>query len=176
VAAIVLAVRWGGRRWKGLGKTTSNKQAILLSIGQCAAICLAAATSAFAYHFINDEGLLLRGTSTANIQQAYRATFIPKLTTAKTNQLLIEKAALFVDPRPDYIFKTSHLRDAINLPGYFTKDERANVMAGIEKGKQIVVYCDNSTRHLGDATATWLKDDGFTNIAIYRDKWEQWAK
>jgi rhodanese-related sulfurtransferase len=175
-AAIVLAVRWGGRRWKWLGKTTSNKQAILFSIGQCAVICLAAATSAFAYHFINDEGVLLRGTSTANIQQAYRATFIPKLTTAKTHRWLAEKAALFVDPRPDYIFKKNHLQDAINVPAYFTKDERATAMTGIDKNKQIVVYCDDSTRRLGEAVALRLSIDGFAGVVIYRGKWEQWTK
>jgi len=172
---IVLAARWGRRRLPGLRKALSSKQAILVSIGQCAAIGLAAAASAVAYQSINDEGLLTRGEATASIQKAYEATFIPKLTTAKARRLFAEKAAEFVDPRPDYMFKTDHLRDAINVPAYFTKDERTKAMARIDKGKQIVVYCDDSTRRLADIAASRLATDGFSNVTIYRGKWEQWA-
>jgi rhodanese-related sulfurtransferase len=175
-AVIVLAARWGRRRLPGLRKALSSKQAILLSIGQCAAIGLAAAASAVAYQSISDEGLLTSGQATASIQKAYEATFIPKLTTARAHRLFAEKAADFVDPRPDYMFKTDHPRDAINVPAYFTKDERAKAMAGIDKGKQIVVYCDDSTRQLANIAATRLAADGFSNVTIYRGKWEQLNK
>jgi len=174
-AIIVLAARWGRRRFSGLRKALSSKQAILVSIGQCAAIGIAAAASAIAYQSINDEGLLARGQATASIQKAYEATFIPKLTTAKAYRLFAEKAAEFVDSRPDYMFKTDHMRGAINVPAYFTKDERAKAMAGIDKGKQIVVYCDDSTRRLADIAAAQLAADGFSNVTIYRGKWEQWV-
>ncbi len=174
-AVIVLAARWGRRRLPVLRRALSSKQAILVSIGQCAAIGLAAAASALAYQSINDEGLLTDGQATASIQKAYEATFIPKLTTARALRLFAEKAAEFVDPRPDYMFKTDHLRDAINVPAYFTQDERAKAMAGIDKGKQIVVYCDDSTRRLADIAAAQLAADGFSNVTIYRGKWEQWG-
>ena len=170
--AIVLVVRRGQRRLTRLNKAVSAKQAILLSIVQCGVVGLAAAASAFAYHSTTDEGMLLRKTSTANIQQAYRATFIPKIATAKAKRLSAEKAAVFVDPRPDYIFGISHLLDAINVPAYMTKEERAKATAGIDKNKQVVVYCDDSTRRLADVVASRLSTDGFSGVVIYRGKWE----
>jgi hypothetical protein len=77
-AVIVLAVRYGRRHLFGLRKTTSKKQMLLLSFGQCAVLVIAAVLGALAYHSINDEGLLLRRKATETIQQAHKASLTHK--------------------------------------------------------------------------------------------------
>jgi hypothetical protein len=71
-AASVCVVRFGRRRFPGL-QPISGKQAILLSFAQCAVLVLASAFIAFAYHFINDEGLLKRPQATKAVQLAYQS-------------------------------------------------------------------------------------------------------
>jgi len=172
-AAIVLAVRWGRRRLSACRAVVSRKQTLLLSFGQCAVLILAAISCGFAYHYINDEGLIVRWQATTWIQEAYRASFIPKVGDRQIRLLLAENSTIFVDPRPDYDFKTRHLKGAVNIPSYLTDDERIKTIGQIDKKARIIVYCTGSTRRLADIVASRLLSDGFPNVMIYKGKWER---
>ncbi len=84
-AAVILSVRWVRSRFFRFGQEISRRKAFFLSLSQCAILVLAAASFAFAYNFINDEGLLLRKEAAENIQKAYQSSFVSK-TSAKKSQ------------------------------------------------------------------------------------------
>jgi rhodanese-related sulfurtransferase len=172
-AAIVLAARCGRRRLVGCLAAASRRQTLLLSLGQCTVLTLAAISCGFAYHYINDEGFIARRQATTWIQEAYQANFIPKIGDRQARRLLAEKNAVFVDPRPDYDFKTRHLKDSLNIPSYLTDNDRIKTMGQIDKKARIIVYCTDSTRRLADIVASRLLSDGFSNVMIYKGKWER---
>ncbi len=172
---VVLAVRWGRRHLFGIRRAMNRKKVLLLSLGQCAALILTAAVGAFVYHSINEEGLLAFQEATASVQQAHRANFIPKLSTSQTHRLLAEREAVFIDPRPDYAFNASHLKDAISIPPNATDDDRTNIMGRIDKNARIIVYCRKTDYRLAGILATKLLSDGFSNVQIYKGNWVQWT-
>ncbi|MFH1370307.1 MAG: cysteine peptidase family C39 domain-containing protein [Planctomycetota bacterium] len=182
---VVLAVRVGRRRWHGhSGRALTGwkpvpqanlKKVFLLSFGQCAALILTAAACAFAYHSINEEGLLAFQEATASVKEAHQANFIPKLSNGEIRRLLIDGEAVFIDPRPDYNFKTSHLKDAINIPPDATENDRVKTMGRIDKDSRIVVYCRETDYRQAGILASELLSDGFIDVHIYKGNWIQWS-
>jgi predicted double-glycine peptidase len=73
IAAGVFAVRFSQCRFRRIQLLT-RKQVVLWSFIQCSILILASALIAFAYHSINDEGLLKRPQTTKAIQLAYQPT------------------------------------------------------------------------------------------------------
>ncbi len=174
VILLVLLIRRQVIRRQSKQPVTSRKQTIWLSVGEGATLLLAAFAVAFAYNSINDEGLLAYKEGTANIQKAYQATFIPKLTNSQAQRLFANQQTVFVDPRQDYEFKAGHLKDSINVPAYMTKDEIIKAMGTIDKSTELVVYCSYSNRLFADIVACGLINDGFTNVRIYKGNWDNW--
>lgn len=173
--AVILAVRWGRKHLLGF-QSVICKKAILLSIAQCAALILTATAGAFAYHSLDEEGLLVCREATASVKEAHRANFIPKLSTSQARRLFINGKATFIDPRPDHIFNANHLKDAINIPPNAKDDDRVRIMGRIDKNAPLIVYCQSSNYRQAGALAVKLLSDGFSNVQIYKGNWIQWTK
>jgi rhodanese-related sulfurtransferase len=165
--AVVLAVRWGRKQLLGFQSVT-GKRAILLSIAQCAALILTATAGTFAYHSLDEEGLLVCREATASVKEAHRANFIPKISNREIRRLLANGEAIFIDPRPDYNFKTSHLKDAMNIPPNATDNDRVKIMARIDKNAPLIVYCQSSNYRQAGNLAVKLLSDGFLDVQIYK--------
>lgn len=174
VAVVVLAVRGGRRFFLRSRPVLSRKKMLLLSFGQCAALIVAAIVGAFAYHSINEEGLLAFREATASIQQAHRANFIPKLSARQVRRLFAEHGAAFIDPRPDFVFKTNHLKNAINIPPGTTDDTLAKMTERIDKNTSVVVYCYKTDCRQASDLAARILSDGFINVQIYKGNWVKW--
>jgi rhodanese-related sulfurtransferase len=173
-AVVVLAVRWGRRLFLRSHSALSRKKMFLLSFGQCAILILISAVAAFAYHSMNEEGLLAFGEATASIQQAHQANFIPKLSTIKARRLFAEDGVVFIDPRPEFVFKANHIEGAINIPADATGDIPAKIRGRIDKDTRIVVYSRKAEYRQASDLAVRLLSDGFTNVQIYKGNWVKW--
>jgi len=176
VTAIVLAIRWTRRRFLSSRKVASRKRALFLSFGWCSALVVVATLASLTFHSFSDNGMLLRRQATDFIQQAYRAAFIPKISTGKVRRLLADHRAVFVDPRPDYAFSTGHLKDAVNIPPYLTDDQWNKSTDRIDKKARIIVYCRDTDCRLAGIVASRLASDGFSGVLIYKGKWHQWTQ
>lgn len=172
--AVVLAVRLG-RQWLHGFQPVAAKKVILLSVAQCALLMLTATAGALAYHSINDEGLLAYPEATEFVKESHRVNFIPKVGDEEIRRLLANGKAIFIDPRPDYNFKTSHLKDAISIPPDATDDDRVKIMARIDKNAWIVVYCQRANYRQAGILATKFLSDGFTDVEIYKGNWVKWT-
>ena len=82
--------------------------------------------------------------------------------------------ALFVDARERSEYRVGHISGALNCP----VDEAGRLrlrMAGIPKDRKIAVYCLSSHCGKGHYLAVALKQQGFTDVTVYRDGWVKWS-
>jgi rhodanese-related sulfurtransferase len=169
----IISVRWVRKQFFCLPKGLSRKQSILLSFYQCAALALTAILFALVYNSINDTGLIIRKQAANSIQKSYQSTFLPKVGEGKARRLIEKQQALFIDARPDFAFKTNHIKNAINVPSNLTDNERVITMSKIAKNARIIVYCQDPRCRQADNLAIKLISDGFTNVTIYKGKLER---
>jgi len=174
-AAAVIAVRWGRQYFFRSRPALNRRKTLLLSLGQCVVLILTAAAGAIAYNSINEEGLLAFKKAIASIQQAHQANFIPKLSGGELRRLLINSQAVFIDPRPEFFFKTNHLKDAINIPPGTTGDALAKITGRIDKNAPVVVYCLKADYQWAGDLAVKLLSDGFTSVRIYKGNRIKWS-
>lgn len=172
--AVVLVISLVRRKLVRFSKM-SGRALFGLSMAQGAGLVLAAVLAGFVYHFFDEAGFLARADATACIRQAYRGSFIPRVSKVEVRRLLSDEEAVFVDARPSYVFKAERLAGVINIPLGTGGDERQEALAGVDKKARIIVYCQNSGCMFAEMVAVQLLSDGFSNVALYRGGREDWV-
>jgi rhodanese-related sulfurtransferase len=144
-----------------------------IAMAQCIVISFLAALAAVLYNFVNDGGYFAHNDATASIQQAHVANFIPKVSERKVHKLLNDDT-IFIDARLARDYKAGHIRGAISVPVDANDLERQKVTADIPKDSRIVMYCQSSRCKYAEIVAIKLKDDGFSDISIFKGGWVEW--
>jgi rhodanese-related sulfurtransferase len=126
------------------------------------------------YHFTNDEGLLANANATAAIQQAHTGNFIPKIGERKVHKLL-DSDTVFIDARRARDYKAGHLERAISVPVDANDVGRQKATAEIPKDSPIVMYCQSASCKYAEIVAIKLKNEGYSNISIFKGGWAEWA-
>jgi rhodanese-related sulfurtransferase len=169
----ILALHWA-KRW--LPEELLNTRFLLfgVSVIQVSAFALIALLCGMLYHFVNDAGLLANANATASIQQAHVGNFIPKINEKNVRKLL-GSDAVFIDARLIRDYKAGHLKGAISVPADANDVERQKATANIPKNAHIVLYCQSAGCKFAEKVAIKLKNDGFSNISIYKGGWVEWV-
>ena len=127
------------------------------------------------YHSINEEGFLVNENAVASVQLAHAGAFFPKVNLKRVKQLM-EEDAVFIDARRKRDFKAGHLKDAINLQVDTDEAQRIEIMKKTSKSAKLIIYCQSNGCLYAEEVAVQLKDDGFTDISIFKGGWEKWKK
>lgn len=172
-SVIILIVHWAKRRLPSVWNM-SRSQVCGLSAAQGASFAFVALLCGMVYHFVNDAGLLANAEATATIQQAHAGRFIPKIGERKVRSLL-EGGAVFIDARFGRDYEAGHLEGAISVPVDASDVELQKATADIAKDSPIVVYCQSSKCKHAEIVAIKLKDEGYSNISIFRGGWGEWV-
>jgi len=175
VSVVIVCVLRLVRRRPAAARRLSARGLFGLSVAQGAGFVLAAGAAGFTYHFFNDAGFLARANATANIRQAYRSSFIPRLSRRRVRGLLDDNKAVFVDARPSYAPEAGRLTGAVSIPIDTPSGKRHEALADVDKNAPIVVYCQRSACSYAEAMAVRLISDGFLNVSIYRGGWDDWV-
>jgi rhodanese-related sulfurtransferase len=80
----------------------------------------------------------------------------------------------FVDARDLGEYNAGHIKGAICCPASDVGRWRMH-MAGIDPRTPIVVYCAEASCGKGEYVATFLLENGFTDVSLYRDGWAKWT-
>jgi len=171
--AVILALHWA-KRWLPEAMLNSRGKLFGLSFGQGVAFAFTALLCGMLYHFANDAGLLANTNAIASIQQAHAGNFIPKISEKKVYKLL-DSNAVFIDARFARDYKAGHLEGAISVPVDANDLERQKVTADIPKGSRIVMYCQSSGCKFAEKVAIKLKNEGYSNISIFKGGWAEWV-
>ena len=173
MTGIILMVHWGRRQWLQSGRVVSSHQLLGFSLAQGIGLVVISLVFGMIYHFANDAGFLANANATASIQQAHAGNFIPKISERKVQKLL-DSDTVFIDARFARDYKAGHLKGALSIPVDGNDVERQEATADIPKDSRIVMYCQSSRCKYAEIVAIKLKDDGFSNISVFKGGWVEW--
>jgi rhodanese-related sulfurtransferase len=85
-------------------------------------------------------------------------------------------AALFIDARSPEDFRAGHIKGALNLPNQAFDEVFPEVAEKVEKGGQLITYCDGKECILAQALARKLYELGFQNVSYLANGWTSWRE
>ncbi len=101
----------------------------------------------------------------------------PFLTFAQAKELFEDKDnVIFVDARYPEDYETGHIPGAVLLPFEMYDDYWPGVEPRLPKNKRIVTYCSGEECELSLFLARLLRDNGYTDVAIFYGgalKWQE---
>jgi rhodanese-related sulfurtransferase len=171
--AVIAILHWAKQRQLLLTSVNSRSKLFGLSILQTAGFVVIALLCGLVYHFANDEGFLAHANATTSVQQAHLGSFVPKISSKKVAKL-INSDTVIIDARFARDFEAGHIEGAVNVPVDIGDKGFRAAMVDIDKNARIVVYCQSAGCPFAVKTAKRLKDNGFSNISIFKGGWNEW--
>lgn len=92
----------------------------------------------------------------------------------KAKGMFLAKSALFIDARPEKLYKKGTILGAMNIP--FKKFNRYKKFLPINKKAKIVTFCNGKKCDLSHKLADKLVALGYEKVMIYVDGYPQWKK
>lgn len=92
----------------------------------------------------------------------------------EAKQLFDQKAAKFVDARPQQQYDEGHIDGALSLPWQDITNKFMESTAQLEEQDVIIAYCDGESCELSHDLAVFLKDMGFANVRVLVNGWTVW--
>ncbi|OGR31052.1 MAG: hypothetical protein A2139_00245 [Desulfobacca sp. RBG_16_60_12] len=106
------------------------------------------------------RGREFQGVKTVNLAQAYA--------------LFQRGQALFIDARKPDEYGELHISKAINISPSLLEAGGAELVAGIAKDREMVVYCGQASCDLSLRVAEQLQALGFTRVTVFMEGFRAW--
>lgn len=94
----------------------------------------------------------------------------------KAKQLYENKAARFLDARPQSQYEDGHISGALSLPWQDATNAFTAIAAQLEDKDTLVTYCDGESCELSHDLAMFLIDMGFTDVRVLVNGWTVWQE
>ncbi|MDR2410752.1 MAG: hypothetical protein LBE13_21940 [Bacteroidales bacterium] len=130
---------------------------------------------AILYHALSETGFLRNPTAVAEVTRRYYSVDIPEINLAEMQTIVTEKLCPILDARYANNFKRGTIPEAKNMPINSSLSERQQILAGIDKNRRIVVFCQSAGCGYADEVAQFLKVNGFSNVVLYRGGYREWS-
>ncbi len=82
---------------------------------------------------------------------------------------------VIIDARHGEDYAYEHIKGAISISPERVSSYSAEMLQGVPKSRQIVVYCQSVRCKFADTLAVKLDKLGFNRVAIYSGGWDDWA-
>lgn len=92
----------------------------------------------------------------------------------EARQLFVNKAATFLDARPQSQYEEGHIRGALSLPWQDAPTAFAGIAGQLEDHGTLITYCDGESCELSHDLALFLKDMGFNDVRVLFNGWTVW--
>jgi rhodanese-related sulfurtransferase len=139
----------------------------LATIGSALAIALISSALGVVANAASSSGLPLR---------AERATPVGVVTLGAARAAFHDDAALFIDARSSAAFATGHIKGSLSLP-LTTRERRRDWLVGaVPCTRRLIVYCDGPACSQASDLATWLRREGWRDVAVFLGGLPAWRK
>lgn len=136
-------------------------------------ICLAAGALAIGFHYLTLNGFAENAATVSEIQIENAAHYLPSVSLNEAMRLKETREVVVIDARSKTDFTTGHLEGAVNLPAGSDLSKRAVVLNGYSKEEAFAVYCSSSGCPANKVVAKAMIRDGFRNIVLVNDGWQE---
>jgi len=149
-------------------------QQFLQSVWQCGAMFTLAVFLGFSINQFRNSRLPLFDDWSMEARLVNPSGVRIDITLVEAKKLFLEKAAIFIDARPDDDYGKGHIKGAHNLPWHEVEQRFMKVTKDISNDTPIITYCDGETCELSHNLANFLLELGFNNVRILVNGWTKW--
>jgi len=110
-------------------------------------------------------------------REQYRQSEFPEIKTVNLEQayaLYRQGDTVFIDARPEPEFNELHIAGAVNLTADRLNHQGVDTLAGIDRQRQIVVYCGQKNCDASLEVAEVLQARGFINVMAFLEGFRAW--
>jgi rhodanese-related sulfurtransferase len=150
------------------------KKPIRQALRQIPLLVIMAGTIALSVNYWRETPLPLIGdwSATARLTGQDGESLAIPLNEAKL--LFQEKAAIFLDARPQLQYSDGHISGALSLPWQDVTNAFTDIATQLDGNDNIIAYCDGESCELSHDLALFLKDMGFINVRVLINGWTVW--
>jgi rhodanese-related sulfurtransferase len=98
----------------------------------------------------------------------------PVISIEEARALFLTNGAVFVDARPEEVYRSGHIKGALNLPADSAGELQSSALAQIPPDSFIIAYCDGEDCPLSKEVALQLSARGFSNVQVLVNGWTAW--
>lgn len=131
---------------------------------------------ALGYHAFSGVGFLENPRAVAEVKRRHYSVDIPEVSLTETEREIRENEPLVLDARHVADYRRGSLPGAKSMSVDSRLFKRQELLSGVGKDKRIIVYCQSAACGYADEIARFLKFNGYTNLAIYRDGYRGWSR
>jgi len=88
--------------------------------------------------------------------------------------LFLTNGAVFVDARPEELYRAGRIKGALNLPPDRIEELLPVVAAQIPPDSLVIAYCDGENCPLSEEVALQLSARGFSHVQVLVNGWSVW--
>jgi rhodanese-related sulfurtransferase len=162
-------------------KTVQRNNFVMRALWQGALIILIAAAVSFSVNHFRKGGLPLVGDRVPPISKAGSSGLKTAgsygdmiISLEEARALFLTNGAVFIDARPEEIYRSGHIKGALNLPPDRMDELLPVVAAQIPPDSLIVTYCDGESCTLSEEAALQLSAKGFSHVQVLVNGWSVW--
>ncbi len=135
-------------------------------------VLIAAALSLSVNHFRQGGLPLVRSPKAGSIGPETAGE--PVVSIEEARNLFLTNGAVFIDARPAEVYRSGHIRGALNLPQESLEESLSVITAQIPPDSLIITYCDGESCSLSKEAAMELSARGYSNVQVLVNGWSVW--
>jgi rhodanese-related sulfurtransferase len=154
---------------------SNNSRFVAESLRQTVLIVLIALALSLPVNYFRQGSLSLfreRAVKTGSITPGDPAEQVISLDEARA--LFLTEGAVFIDARPEEVFRAGHIKGALNLPPDEIGETLPDFMTQIPHDSLIIAYCDGEHCSLSEDAAFFLASMGYTHVQVMKNGWTVW--
>ncbi len=159
-------------------KTAARNNFIIKALWQGVLIILIAAALSLAVNHFRRGGLPLVGDWSSRAGSSGLETAggwgDNVISIEEARALFLTNGAVFIDARPEEVYRSGHIKGALNLPPDSLEDLLPVVAAHIPPDSLIITYCDGENCTLGKEAALQLSAKGYSHVEVLVNGWSVW--
>ncbi len=94
----------------------------------------------------------------------------------ETEDLLVERRSLFLDARPERLYRDGHILGALSLPATAARKKIPESVLAFDRESTVVIYCEGGDCQSSLAVAKILHDSGFRDLRVFTGGWAEWEQ
>jgi len=146
---------------------------IIEVLWQSVLIILIAAAISFSVNHFRQGGLPLVGSPEAG-SSGSKTAGEPVVSIEEARALYLTNGAVFIDARPAEVYRSGHIKGALNLPAESLEASLPVIMEQVPPDSFIITYCDGENCPLSKEVALELSARGYSNIEVLVNGWSVW--
>jgi rhodanese-related sulfurtransferase len=155
-------------------KTAHRNNFVIEALKQSIMIILiAVALSLTVNHFRRNGVPLVREWSPKSVLSGLKTAVEPVISIEEARALFLTNGAVFIDARPEEVYRRGHIKGALNLPPD-SLEELPGVITKIPPDSLLITYCDGENCSQGEEAAMQLSAKGYSHVQVLVNGWTVW--